>query len=175
MAIVFDKTNRIITEGTEISVTIQTLLNAIRDFEDAQVNLCVPQIASAAGKQVLSATALVGVTLTLLNWKLSFGERGSPVVCSVVDGNLVAVDEYGNPMNPIEPSTNVTVQIAQSSSATMVQSTVIDAILERIGVPTSTISSDCDAIQTKIDNLHPDLSQAHGSGSWEGAIEFVEE
>jgi len=57
----------------------------------------------------------------------------------------------------------------------MVQDADIDTIMERIGVPTSTISSDCDAIQTKIDNLHPDLSQVHGSGSWEKAIEFVEE
>jgi len=77
------------------------------------------QVASAAGKQVLSETMQVGVTLTLLNWKVFFGDRSSPVVCVITDGNLVAVDGDNYPMSPIEPADNVTVQISQSSSATI--------------------------------------------------------
>ena len=86
------------------------------------------QVASAGGKDDLGGGTLVGITLKLLNWKLKFADKGSATVCTISGGNLVAVNEYGDSMSPIEPSTNVTVMLAQSSSATLSQDADIDAI-----------------------------------------------
>ena len=119
MAISLSQETHLVTVDPETGVTIQQLLNAIRAWEDDQGNMDCAQVAEAAGKQVLSETTSVGVTLKLLNWKITFGDRDSPVVCAVTDGNLVAVDSDGYPMSPIEPSTNVTAMVAQSSSATI--------------------------------------------------------
>ena len=162
MAITLNQTTQLITVSDDI-VSIQNLLNAIRDWENKQENMDCPQVAEAAGKQVLSETSLVGVTLTLLDWKVSFGDRPSPVVCSVTDGNLVAVDETGTPMSPIEASTNVTVMISQSSSATMVQ----NAIIDELEIQVAEVQYQTAGVQETVNEIHPDLKTEHGSGLWE--------
>jgi len=122
MAITFDNINRIIEVGVPATeVSIQELLNAIRIWEDDQANLCIPQIAGATGKEDLGKSISVGVTLKLLNWKVKFEEKEIPTVCDIYGGNLVAVDGDGNIMNPIEPSTNITITKTASSSATIVE------------------------------------------------------
>ncbi len=115
----YDKVNKVITVptsyGTEI--TIQNLLNDIRDFEDELTSLDIPKIASCAGKEDLGGGVSVGLTLTLLDdWRLAFEERTGPtwVQCSVSGGNLVAVNTNGS----IYPTAYVTVTITASSSAT---------------------------------------------------------
>ena len=162
---------RIITlpEADGDSITIQSLVNQIRNWEDNQVNLAYDRLLSASGKEDLGGETAVGITAKLENTKLKFEARDVATTCYVGGGNLVAVDSYGVSMFPIEPSTNVTVQLTQSSSATMTQIDDIQAIKDRIGEPTSTISSDLDKIQGKINNLPSveTLSIAHGSGSWE--------
>ena len=162
MAITLNQTTQLITVSDDI-VSIQNLLNAIRDWENKQENMDCPQVAEAAGKQVLSETSSVGVTLTLIDWKVSFGDRPSPVVCSVTDGNLVAVDGTGTPMSPIEASTNVTVMVSQSSSATMVQ----NAIVDDIQIQVSEVQYQAAGIQETVDDMHPELKTEHGSGLWE--------
>jgi len=165
---------RIITvpEADGDSITIQSLVNQIRDWEDNQANLCYPSLLKATGKEVLSATELVGITASLQNAKLKFADRTSPTECDVLGGNLVAVDIDGYPINPTGYSANVTVTVSMSSSATMVQNADIDTILARIGVPSSTIASDLEDIDAKVVGLPDSLSTKHGSGSWEGAIEW---
>ena len=156
---------RIITipeaDGTEI--TIQSLVNQIRDWEDEQCNLAYPYILKATGKEVLDTETLVGITATLINAKVKFEERTSETDCAIYGGNLVAVDADGAPMNAVQYSNNVTVTMTKSSSATMVQSAEIDTILARIGTPTSTIASDLDYIESQVDAL----PQTHGTGLWE--------
>ena len=121
MAIIFDRINRIIeVEAPATEVTIQELLDAIRGWEDDQGNMDINHVAEAAGKEDLGGSVFVGVTLKLLNWKVKFEERGAPTVCDIYGGNLVSVDNYGEPMNPIEPSDNVTVTKTSSSSATLI-------------------------------------------------------
>lgn len=121
MGIIFDRINRIIeVEDPATEVTIQELLDAIRGWEDDQENMDVPKIADAAGKEILDESTKVGVTLKLLNWKVKFEGRSTPTVCNITGGNLVAVDEYGDPMFPVEPSNNVTATKTASSSATIV-------------------------------------------------------
>ena len=133
------------------SITIQSLVNQIRQWEQTIDSLSYDRLLSASGKEDLGGNVLVGITAKLENAKLKFEERGTPTTCYVGGGNLVAVDVYGVSMFPIEPSGNVTVQLSQSSSATMVQNADITTILERIGVPTSpTISDDLNEIDRKV-------------------------
>lgn len=122
MAVIFDRINRIIkVEAPTTKMSIQELLDTIRDWEDDQCNMDVSKIADAAGKEILDENTKVGITLKLLNWKIKFEERAFPTVCDIYGGNLVAINGYGEPMNPIEPSSNVTVTKTSSSSATLVE------------------------------------------------------
>ncbi len=119
----YDKINKIITIPAPITeVTIQELINDIRDFEDDWNGMDIPRIADAAGKQDLGGGVLVGITLTLYDWKVKFEDRPGPdyVVCNVTGGNLVCYDtSLGDYVNPIEPSAYVTVTLTASSSATL--------------------------------------------------------
>jgi len=114
------------TDGNNIAV--QNLVNQIREWEHELLNLGYDKLLSASGKEELGGSTLVGITAKLENAKLKFEGRESPTLCNVSGGNLVAVDSSGNVIFPIEPSDNVTVQLAQSSSATLIQSSDIGAI-----------------------------------------------
>ena len=118
---------RIITipEADGVSISIQSLVNQIRGWEDEQANLCYPKLLAASGKEILDATSKVGITASLENTKLKFAARTGLTTCSVSGGNLVAVDINEDTMFPIEPSTNVTVQLAQSSSPTLIDASDI--------------------------------------------------
>jgi len=118
----FDKVNRlIIVAAPVVDVSVQELLNAVRNWESAQENLVQAQVATAAGKDFLGGGLIVGVTLTLLNgWRVQFESRSAPTVCRVTGGNLVALDIDGNPIFPLAYSINVLATIAASSSATLI-------------------------------------------------------
>ena len=156
---------RIITipeaDGTEI--TIQSLVNQIRDWEDEQVNLCYPSILSASGKETLDASTKVGITATLVNAKVKFADRSSPTDCDIYGGNLVAVDSDGYPMNAIQYAENVTVTMTKSSSATMVQ----NAIIDELEIQVAEVQYQAAGIQETVDEVHPELKTEHGSGLWE--------
>lgn len=122
MALVFDFINSIIeVPSPTTSVSVQTLINEIRDAEDELTPaMTYPKIADAFGKQDLGGGSLVGITLVLLDdWRLRFEARPGPdtVACIVTGGNLVAVSG-----NPIAPSAYTTVTVAQSSSPTIATS-----------------------------------------------------
>lgn len=109
-------------DSPQIEVTIQDLVNQIRDYEDEMDNLAVDQICDAYGKQPLGATEFVGITLVLINdWRIAFEARLGPdtILCSVRGGNLVAENIYDN--NPIKPTAFTQVVISQSSSPTIIQ------------------------------------------------------
>ena len=122
MAITFDKINKLIVITTDTEVTIQNLINAIRDYEDENENLEIASLANAYGKQSLGGGALGGITLELINdWRVKFEDRNPPdyIPCIIYGGNLVAINQYGN--NPIKTSAYTQVTIAQSSSPTIVE------------------------------------------------------
>jgi hypothetical protein len=137
----FDPINRIITVlAPDTDITIQELINAIRDWEENHLEW--GQVAEASGKEPLGGNVYVAITLKLLGWKLKFEERATPTLCVVRGGNLLAVDDLGNYVNPIEQSENVTVIIAQSTSATLVVSTEVGLDeLEKIYKKLKTIQS----------------------------------
>ena len=121
MNIIFDQENKlIIIKSPQTSVTVQTLINTIRDFEDNPEAMDNASLANAYGKQDLGSGMKVGITLELINnWRIKFEDRNGPdyILCSVSGGNLVAVNDYNN--NPIKPSAFTQVTIAQSTSATI--------------------------------------------------------
>jgi hypothetical protein len=173
VAIVFDKVNRIMTvEAPATEVTIQDLINTIRDWEDNPENMEVAKTADASGKEDLGGGLAVGITLKLLNWKLKFQDRTGPdwADCSVTGGNLVAVDANNVPMNPIAPAAYVTVTVVKAVSAALIaewsQSQIDSHIAESgaIKAKTDLIPSDIADIPTMTE-----LNAAHGSGTWEGA------
>jgi len=120
MELVFDRINKhIIVKAPATEITIQDLYNAIRDWEDDPENMSEAKVCDAAGKEMLGAGLYTAITLILRGWKLKFEDRDQPTVCIVRGGNLLATDEYGNFVNPIAFSTNVTVIVAQSTAASL--------------------------------------------------------
>jgi len=118
MAITFDKSLNVI-EVTATTVTIQELINAIRDWEDSAEGITVKSVANAFGKQGLTETTAVGITLELINnWRIQFGAQSEWTTCYIEGGNLVATNDYGN--DPIKPSPFVNTIIAQSISASLI-------------------------------------------------------
>lgn len=119
----FDKINKIITvDAPDTEITIQELINLIRDWEDELENLETPKVADASGKEGLGGGVSVGITVTLIDWYLTFEARSGPTweLCSISGGNLVRYDTgtltYGN---PISPSAYTTITLTSSSSATL--------------------------------------------------------
>lgn len=119
----FFKYDRVIqVDGPQTTVTIQDLLNQIRLYEENLNNLDYGHIANAYGKQALGAGAFIGITLELINdWRVSFEARSGPSteLCTVAGGNIVAINQYSN--NPIKPTAFTQINIAQSSSPTIIQ------------------------------------------------------
>lgn len=122
MAIQFNKLDKliVITSG-QITITIQELIDTVRDFEDNVENMEVAQIANATGKQDLGGGTAVGITFELINdWRIAFSGWQGPTDKSVfvTGGNTVATNQFDN--NPIAPDdspfTQVTIQQSTSPS-----------------------------------------------------------
>ncbi len=107
-----------------VELTVQDLYDTLRSLATEAID--EPEITDGSGKETLSATELVGLTVKLFNAKVKFEDRTSPTDCNISGGNLVALDVNGMPMNPIQYATYVTVTYAKSSSATLVQSASIE-------------------------------------------------
>jgi len=110
-------------------VTIQDLVNQIREYEDELINLDHPKIIDASGKQDLGGGVLVGITLELLdNWRVQFEPRTGPLIESVAitGGNIVATNDYTD--NAVKQSPFTQVTITSSSSATIATLEIIDLI-----------------------------------------------
>lgn len=162
MALNFDKENKvIIVEAPALEVTIQELINAVRSWEAAQENMDMPQVAMAVGKDDLGGGLLVGITLRLLDqWQIMFEDRLGPdyVQCTIKDGNLVG----GISGNPIKESAYTQVKLILSAAGTIsglgevAQENSLQDLRNKIGVPTSTVSSDVNDIQAKTANLPDD-------------------
>lgn len=102
------------------SITVQNLVNQIREWEHELINLGYIKLLSATGKEDLGGNTKVGITATLENVKIKFEAQDSPIVCTIRGGNIVAVDSDGYAMSVIEPSSNVTAVLAQSTSPSLV-------------------------------------------------------
>lgn len=119
----FFKYDRVIqVDDPQTEVTIQDLINQIRNYEEQLINMDYGHIANAYGKQSLGGGSYVGITLELINdWRIQFEPRLAPptITCYVKGGNLVAINSYDN--NPVKPADYVTVVIAQSTAPSVIQ------------------------------------------------------
>lgn len=101
-----------------VELTIQDLYDTVRSL--AAVVTYEDEITDASGKEELSITESVGLTIKLFNAKVKFEDRTSPTDCNIFGGNLVALNENNISMNPIQYATYVTVTYAKSSSASLI-------------------------------------------------------
>jgi hypothetical protein len=119
MALDFDFYNSLITvPAPDTSITIQELIDGIRDIEDEYIAMPYGHIADAYGKQDLGSGVSVGITLVLMSpWRVAFEARSGPdtASCRIDGGNLVG----GLNNNPIAPTAFTQVTMANSSSATI--------------------------------------------------------
>jgi type 1 fimbria pilin len=102
------------------TITIQDLYDTLAILQARVYNLAYPIVVAAAGKETLRTGVFVGVTLTLQDCQLKFADRGINTRCTVTDGNLVAVDNVGAPLEATDFSTQVNVITEQSTSAALI-------------------------------------------------------
>lgn len=129
------------------AITMQDLYDTLRTLEAQQVATDDKPIVSGAGKENLGGGVSVGLTITLLNARLAFEARPGPdfVQCLVSGGNLVAIDDVGADMSPIEPTAYTQIILSNSSSATSINSEQLNEIHKLMGLDASnplTISDD---------------------------------
>jgi len=105
------------------SISMQDLYDTVRHLASQPEAMDEDEVIDGAGKELLGDSISVGLTIKLFNAKVKFEDRTSLpwIVCNVLGGNLVAVDEYGDPIDPIEPAAYVTTTRISSSSATLVE------------------------------------------------------
>lgn len=95
---------RIITVASpSVALTVQDLLDTLREWEQEMPNLEQKKIVDAAGKDPLGGGLLVEITITLLDAVLTFEARGGPgyTQCLIDGGNIVALDGAGDAIESI--------------------------------------------------------------------------
>lgn len=115
---------RIITVlAPSVELNIQDLVDTCRYHEMQLENMDDDQLIAAAGKEPLGGGVQVGITATLLNTLVAFEARPGPsyIQCSIIGGNLVAVDVNGDPVStPVYPTAFTQIIASASSSATLI-------------------------------------------------------
>jgi len=149
--ITFDLVNKLIIVADTVSaITVQDLVNAIRNYETTNIDEVSP-FALISGKDTLeTGTLYTSITLELIDdWRVQFEARPGPtyVSCRITGGNLIATNDYDN--DPICPSAYVTVTRAMSSSGTLLSSSA----------PT-------------VEEIDTRLSSMHGSGQWQKTRQY---
>jgi hypothetical protein len=116
VALVFDQPNALIeVTNPQVTVDIQTLIDAIRAEEASELGITYPAIAGASGKEDLGDSVAVGITTDLLNnWQLHFWEGN--YIAKISGGNLVG----GIGGDPVAYSAGVQVLLIQSAASTVV-------------------------------------------------------
>jgi hypothetical protein len=116
---------RILTVASpSVEISIQEIVDTCRNFEDVTPGEVYEFLIDAAGKEPLGGTVQVGITATLNNAQIAFEARLGPdwTLCTIGGGNIVAVDESGDSLDPRKPTAFVSVDRAASSSATLITS-----------------------------------------------------
>lgn len=120
MALAFDHQHNLInvTGGTALgfyNLSVQSLINAIRDEEASERGILYPQIATASGKEDLGSDVYVGMSVNLISpWQVKF-EEGN-YIAKIAGGNLVG----GISGDPVAYSAGVQTLLIQSAASTLV-------------------------------------------------------
>ena len=130
----FTVSPRIITiAAPSAAITVQDLYDTLASIQSKVYNLAHLALifhVKSTGKQPLSVTESLAITLTLNNCKVAFAARSGPsfIECEIAGGNLVAVNSSQAAMSPIQTTAFVQVNYAKSNSATFLQNTDVAAI-----------------------------------------------
>lgn len=126
MSIQFNRGTKVATvpiaDGT--AITIQEVYNQFKDFEDEPQNMDLRRMIKAGGKDFIAVGRETVITMTLLDgWLLAFEARPGPatILCTVDDGNIVALDALGVPQYPISPTLFTSVSIAQATTGAVIE------------------------------------------------------
>jgi len=117
----YDSPRIIEIPDTITDITVQEVVDAVRAWEDSEVGMRFDYLIDAAGKENLGGNVKVGITATLQNAQIAFEDRAGPtfVQCSISGGNLVAIDDVGDDLNPVAVTDYTQVVRTSSSSATL--------------------------------------------------------
>jgi len=116
----WDLSPRIIeVESPSTEILLQDLYDTMRDSCQLLQNMDNEDIIDASGKEALGGGVFVGLTVKLKNAKLKFEDRLSWTICNVLGGNLIAIDDTGEIIEPIEAASYVVAIRTASSSATI--------------------------------------------------------
>lgn len=124
LAVDWEISPRIITVlAPSTEITMQDLVDTCRILESDSNTIDNLHLLDAAGKENLGGGVKVGITVTLNNAKVAFEARSGPTYeqCNISGGNLVAIDDVGADISPIQPTAFTQVVLANSSSATLTE------------------------------------------------------
>lgn len=123
---------RIEIDLPDTSVSVQELVDLIRDIEDEFEFMSEPRLIDTAGKTKFDATRSTGITLTFENAQVCFAARPGPsdVQVTISGGNLAAVAaDLITPISPICLSAFTQTVFAQDTSAALVnEEMMLDSI-----------------------------------------------
>ena len=134
MSVDFDVSPRIVEIALpSTTITIQDLYDTLRTIEARLFNLNFPALIDnirSTGKQTLSGTKQLGLTVTLRNARVMFADRPGPSHSNteIVDGNLVSTDGVEPPtfIDPIEPAAFINTKLELDVSAALINASVED-------------------------------------------------
>lgn len=124
----------------ESIITVQEIWDNFRRFSSEPHASMFRSMVGVTGKETLSATKKVGLTLVLRNWLIKFADRAGPsyTVCKIIDGNILAQTNYPTEPavfadSPISPSDFVFGTWEADTSAALVDDVRLDEIAGLVG------------------------------------------
>ena len=115
-----------------VSITIQSLHDQLKTWEEQPNNMSYPRIILSSGKESLPGGKQVWITSILQDAQLAFEARVGPgfIQCEVGEGNLVAVDSIGADLDPIFPTAFTQVIRTLASGGVILNGDITDQIVE---------------------------------------------
>ncbi len=117
-------TPRILNVPSDVNVQDiwDTLSTEAAKLENLSYKKLIDRPASG-GKNTLTVTKVVGITLVMNNVQIKFPDEAGPTIRrKITDGNLIAVDHNGDPMPAIAISTFTFAELEFDTSAALIQS-----------------------------------------------------
>ena len=122
MALTFDHANKLIgvPQADAQPLTMQTLINSIREEEASERGITYPAIASAAGKDDLGGGVMTGITVNLTStWLIDFAP--GTYQATLTGGNL------SDAMQRINNTGSPQVLVQSSAAATIISGSGVEA------------------------------------------------
>ena len=122
MAITFDHPNqRIVLTSPTTSVTMQELINAIREEEESERGITYPSIATASGKDALGGGVYIAITVNLKDpWQIE--PYAGAYTLSIGEGNLVSSRADGDVTYFISGSPQIEIRSSAAGVISVVSS-----------------------------------------------------